>query len=160
MMLYRLATVAGVGFMLAGGGVLVAYLYQAIYLATPANAPDLSWAFTLYLLGHILIVVRSHLINDLAHRIRHHGESGDARILTAKRIGSPEEGRDRHWYALTLRVQPHRANTSDFDTSVTQLFSAQASARLAPGSILPVKFGDKPAQVVVTGEGAFPAIRR
>jgi hypothetical protein len=160
MILYRLATLIGVGFMLAGGAVLVDYLYRAVVLNLPGPASALAPVFTLYLIGHVLIVVRSHVINDLAHRIRARGETGDARILAAQRIGTPQEARDRHWVALTLHVQPLGGDDAAFDTTVTQLFSAQAASQLTPGSVLPVKFFKKPVQAVVTGEGAFPAIRR
>ena len=160
MILYYLVTVAGAIFMLAGATVLGGYLYYAVYLQAPTQAPSDDLALKLYLVGHALILSRRFLITDVAHRINKRGNPAQAKVLSAKLLGSPDEARDRYWYELMIDVLPDEKGSSKFSTSVTQLFGANALPNLKPGETLPIKYSRKYKQALVVGDGAFKSIRR
>lgn len=160
MILYYLATIASVLFMLAGAAVVGGYLYYFVYLRQLANAPDLSLAFTLYLVGHVLFLFRYYLITDLAHQIKETGSTGKARVLSAKRMGRPLEARNRYWYALSLDIDPDNANEQGFSTELIQLFGPRAWSKLEPGEILSVKYSRKNNLALIVEDDALVSIRR
>lgn len=160
MFLYFLASTIGVLFMLAGVAVVGAYLYFSVYKRMPAAAPSLELAFTLYLVGHALFLFRNYLITDIAHQIKMRGDSGMARILSAKELGSPDEAPDRYWYELHVEVNADDGKPEKFTTSITQLFAEQARTNLHEGATLPVKYSRKHDQAIVVGDNAFVSIRK
>lgn len=160
MILYYLVTVVGSIFILAGAAVLVGYLYYAVYLQAPLQGPSDDLALTLYLVGHALILSRSFLITDIAHRINKRGDPAQGRVLSAKLLGSPDQALDRYWYELLIGVLPDGKSSSEFNTSVTQLFGANALPRLKPGETLAIKYSHKYKQALVVEDGAFVSLRR
>lgn len=160
MILYYLVTVVGAFFMVAGATVLGGYLYYAVYLQAPGQGPSDDLAWKLYLVGHALILSRSFLITDVAHRINERGNPAQATVLSAKLLGSPDVARDRYWYELMIDVLPDGKGSSMFSTSVIQLFGADALPNLKPGGTLPIKYLPKYNQALVVGDGAFISIRR
>lgn len=59
--------------MLAAGVVVCRYLFYSVYLRLPTEAPSIQLAFSLYIAGHLLILLCRHFLVDMAHKINKRG---------------------------------------------------------------------------------------